>query len=134
MTTTPNSENVPNSKENTGAAPRTWKPAAAGILIILAGILAIVADIIYLTTGSLGIFAGVPFIESSANPAGGILIITGIIGILGGVFALLRRIWWLTIIGVIFSMFFCIWPVLVMGIVSIILIATSRAEFRRIKA
>jgi hypothetical protein len=111
---------------------KTWKPTAAGILIILAGITGLVAEIIYLISGDLGIFAGMPWVGSSANPEWA-LFITGVIAIAGGIFALLRKLWWLAIIGAIFSMFFTIWPVLLAGIISIILIAISRAEFKPAK-
>jgi hypothetical protein len=114
------------------ASQTTWKPTTAGILIIIAGITATVAEIIYLTSGDLGIFAGVPFVESSANLKGA-LFATGLIAIAGGICALLRKIWWATIVGVVFSMAFTIWPVLVSGLVSIFLIATSRVEFKRTK-
>jgi len=128
MTTkpTPNPPAIPEPK------PRTWKLAAAGILMIIAGITAIVAEIIYYTAGDLGIFAGMPWVESSANPEGA-LFATGAIAIIGGIFTLLRRILWLVIVGVIFSMFFTIWPVLAIGIIAILLIAVSRKEFKRTK-
>lgn len=111
---------------------KTWKPTAAGILIILAGIVGLTAEIIYLVSGDLGIFAGMPWVGSSANPEWA-LFITGAVAIVGGIFTLLRKLWWLAIIGVIFSMFFTIWPVLLAGIISIILIAMSRAEFKPAK-
>jgi hypothetical protein len=112
--------------------PRTWKPPTAGILMIIAGITATVAEIIYYTAGDLGIFAGVPWVESSANLKGA-LFATGIIAIVGGIFTLRRLILWLAIVGVVCSMFLTIWPVLAIGIISILLIATSRREFKRTK-
>ena len=112
--------------------PRTWKPTTAGILTIIAGVIAIVAETIYITSGTFGIFAGIPFIESSANPNGA-LFVTGAIAIAGGIFALRRRIWWLAIVGAICAMFFAIWPVLVTGVISNILLALSRLEFKRAK-
>ena len=132
MTTTPTPASVSKPSEPPKVVPRTWKPMVAGILIIIAGITAIVAQIIYLASGDLGVFADMPLVESSAS-LNGALFATGAIAIVGGVFALLRRIWWLAIVGVIFSMFFTIWQLLVMGIISIILIAISRREFERTK-
>jgi len=128
MTTTPTT--TPPETPEPGL--RTWKPTAVGILTIIAGVIAIVAEIIYITSDTFGIFAGVPFIESSANPNGA-LFVTGAVAIVGGIFALLRRIWWLALVGVIFAMFFTIWPVLVIGVISIILIAVSSKEFKRRK-
>jgi hypothetical protein len=80
----------------------------------------------------LGVFSEIPLVESSASLGGG-LFATGATAIVGGIFAILRKVWWITIVGVIFSMFFTIWQVLVMGIISIILIATSKREFKRTK-
>jgi len=108
----------------------TWKSTTSGILMIVAGITAIVAQIIYLTSGDLGIFAGVPLVESSAN-LGGALFATGLVAIVGGVCALQRRVFWLAVVGVVCSMFFTIWPVLVIGVISILLLAASRREFKR---
>jgi membrane-bound ClpP family serine protease len=120
MTTTPTPASASKPSEPSKVLPRTWKPMVAGILMIIAGITAIVAEIIYSASGDLGVFAEIPLVESSASLG-------------GGIFAILRKVWWLTIVGVIFSMFFTIWQVLVMGIISIILIATSRREFKRTK-
>ncbi len=109
---------------------RTWKLTTAGILMIVAGITAIVAEIIYYASGDLGVFAGVPFVESSAN-LNGVLFATGLIAIVGGICSLQRRIFWLAVVGVACSMFFTIWPVLVIGIISILLLAASGREFKR---
>jgi hypothetical protein len=109
---------------------RTWKTITAGILIILAGITAIVAEIIHLSSGDLGVFAGIPLVDYSASLGGG-LFATAVIAIVGGIFTLLRKVFWLAVVGVVCSMFFTIWPVLVVGIISIILIAMSKREFKR---
>ena len=132
MTTAQTPQPASKPSEPSKVLPKTWKPTTAGILIIIAGITAIVAEIINLSSGSLGIFAGVPLVESSASVGGG-LIATGVIAIVGGAFTLFRKVFWLAVVGVICSMFFTIWPILVMGIISIILIATSRREFKRTK-
>jgi len=130
MTNTPTGTPKSSHSEATKVTPNTWKPTTAGILIILAGIIAIVAQIIYYTAGDLGIFASIPWVESAASLKG-TLFATGTIAIMGGIFTLVRRVLWIAIVGVIFSMFFTIWPVIVAGIISILLIATSRREFKR---
>ena len=127
-TSTPTSAST--SSATTEGTPYTWKPTAAGVLVILAGITAIVAESIYYATGDLGVFAGIPWVESSASLQGA-LFATGAIAIVGGTFTILRKVLWIAIVGVILSMAFTIWPVIVAGIVSILLIATSRREFRR---
>jgi hypothetical protein len=119
---------MPKPPDRAVVESRTWKTVTAGILMIIAGVVALVAETIYLISGTFGVFSGIPVIESSANPNGA-LIATGVIAIIGGMFALKRRIWWIVIVGVISSMFFTIWPILVIGIISIILIAASRKEF-----
>ena len=101
--------------------------------MILSGIIALIAEIIYLSSGDLGVFAGMPWIGSSANPEWA-LFVTGVVAIAGGIFALLRRIWWLAIVGVVFSMLFTIWPVLLAGLISIVLIAMSQKEFKPVKS
>ena len=132
MTTAQTPQPTSKPSEQSNALPGTWKPTIAGILIIIAGITAIVAEIIRLSSGGLGIFAGVPFVEFSGSLGGG-LFATGVIAIVGGALTLLRKVFWLAVVGVICSMFFTIWPILIMGIISIILIATSRREFKRTK-
>ncbi len=71
--------------------PRTWKLTTVGILTIIAGVIALVAETIYITSGTFSIFAGVPYIESSANPNGA-LFVTGAIAIVGGILALRKKI------------------------------------------
>jgi hypothetical protein len=110
--------------------PVSWRPATAGALMIIAGLTAVIADIIYFAAGDLGPFAGVPWAESSANPNGALLA-AGLIAVAGGLFAMRRRIWWMTVVGVVCSMLLTIWPLLLAGLVSIFLIATSRREFAR---
>lgn len=126
MTTTPAAA----PKETPPPQPRTWAPIIAGILIIIAGIVSLVAEIIYQISGDLGIFAGMPWVGSTANP-GWLLFVTGVIAIAGGIFALLRESWWVAVVGVVFSMFFTIWPILAAGIISIFLLSISQKEFKR---
>jgi hypothetical protein len=76
-----------------------WKPGTAGILMIVAGIPAIVAEIIYFTSGDLGIFVGVPIVESSANLKGA-LFTKGLIAIMGAICTLQTKILWLGVVGV----------------------------------
>ena len=112
---------------------RTWKPMAAGILMIIIGLVTLVAEIINVSSGDFGTFAGIPFIESTLSPHW-LLFATGIIGTAGGILALSRKIWWLVVVCLIISMLFPIWPVLVLGILTILCIATSSKEFKRVKS
>ena len=120
------------SSEAPKARLKSWRPTTAGVLMIAAGITAVVAETIYFSSGDLGVFAGIPWGESSANLQGALLA-SGLIAIVGGIFTVRRMVWWMAIFGVVCSMFFTIWPVLAAGLVSILLIATSRREFKRTK-
>ena len=120
------------SPETVKPKPRSWRPTAAGILMMAAGITAVAAEIVYFATGDLGVFAGIPWAESSANVQGALLA-AGLIAIVGAIFTVRRMVWWMAILGVVCSMLFTIWPLLLAGLVSIFLIATSRQEFRRTK-
>lgn len=64
---------------------KTWKPAAAGILILMCGTF----DVWY-RSGEL--------IRVGSNPVG---IVLGLISITGGIFALRRKIWGLALAGAI---------------------------------
>jgi lysylphosphatidylglycerol synthetase-like protein (DUF2156 family) len=118
--------------ETAKTGPKSWRPTTAGTLMIIAGITAVVAEMIYFVSGDLGVFAGVPWAESSANLQGALLA-AGLIAVAGGILTVRRMVWWLAVVGVVCSMFFTIWPLLLAGLVSIFLIATSRQEFRRTK-
>jgi hypothetical protein len=123
---------VTSATETAKADPQSWKPTTAGVLMIAAGITAVVAEIIYFASGDLGIFGGIPWAQSSANVQGALLA-AGLIAIVGGVLTLRRMVWWMAIVGVVCSMLFTIWPLLLAGLISIFLIATSRQQFRRTK-
>ena len=70
---------------------RTWKPTAAGILCIIAGI--------------VGVIPGIAFAASFAGGAGVPSIVLGIIAIVGGIYALRRRRWGLALAGSICALF-----------------------------
>ena len=105
-------------------AKRTAMPIAAGILSIIAGFLGFFLGIFLATimeatwweegAFGFGLFFGVP------------IIIFGIIAIVGGVYALRRRIWGLALAGSICA-FLGAW---FLGIPAIILIALSKKEFK----
>jgi hypothetical protein len=68
---------------------RTWKPTAAGILCIIAGVLCVIPSII---------------VGWIYTPIGAALVIVAIVPIVGGIFALRRRIWGLALAGSIFTL------------------------------
>jgi len=73
---------------------RTWKPTAAGILCIIAGIISVIPAIAFAL-----LFAriGVGWLGAIGVPL--IIPIPGIIAIVGGIYALRRRIWGLALAG-----------------------------------
>jgi len=97
----------------------TWKPTAAGICAIIGGVVGL---IIGLVTVSIGGFAGGIFMGWFAA-FGAPLIVLGIIAIVGGIFALKRRTWWLALVGSI-----CAVPVGI-GILALIFVIMGKNEF-----
>jgi len=119
------------------ATPRTWMPVAAGVLSIVAGAMGLIAIAFLITFGatfgaetarevlkSVGFWqSGVPLaiIGLISIP----LIIINAIAIIGGIYALQRRIWGLALAGAICA----ILPAQVFGIIAVVFIAISKKEF-----
>ena len=89
---------------------RTWKPTVGGIIDIAVGVLTVG----YLIAASVGYKSLLPFV----------FLPFAIPPLVGGVCALRRRVWWLALAGSILA-----FP---LGLVSLILIALSKEEFKRI--
>ena len=99
---------------------KTWKPTAAGILSIISG-----TFIVWYRLSEL--------IRIGSSPVG---IILGLIAIVGGIFAIRRRVWGLALAGAICAIVpphpwgFLIWtPVL--GILAVVFVVSSKREFSR---
>jgi len=116
-TPTPTPAPAPGVKE-------TWMPTTAGILTVISGACHLLIGLTALVWAELigdffGIFGfgiiGVPYI------------IIGIISIIGGVFAIKRRTWWLALVGAIFAL---MWPSSLFGVLSIIFVCISKKEFK----
>jgi len=111
---------------------RTALPVAGGALLLVAGLLGLIMWGWFMTIGSM--FIGVPGIPADV---GGIFAICGGIGILfsifpliGGIFAIQRKMWGLAVAGGIlgiFSLGFFLGSIL--SLVGLILVAVSRREF-----
>ena len=99
------------------AVGRRWMPTAAGILSIIAGVIAFLLFILVAAMDGPEGVAGAIF--------GLALIAIGIVAIVGGVFALRRRIWGLALAGAICS----VPGSLILGIPAIVFIAMSKREF-----
>jgi len=106
---------------------KTWKPTTAGILSIIAGAMQTVSGIVVAVVG--GTIAGLPTVPIMPRIFGIIaipIIILGIIAIVGGIYALRRKVWGLALAGSICALF---WPGFILGILAIIFVAMGKNEF-----
>ncbi len=100
----------------------TWKPTVGGILAIIGGAIEMIFGIVIAAVGSIGWFFGMPWFSAIGAP----LIILGIIAIVGGIYALRRRIWGLALAGSICAL---VGPWGLLGILSIIFVSLGKGEF-----
>jgi hypothetical protein len=116
---------------------KTWKTRAAGILAIVSGVFGVtewvtvaVLEVLALGWLPMGSLAGLGAIVAAAFT---IAIGTGIVAIVGGVFALKKRRWRLALAGSICAIFSVIFvPVLLnlpLAIAAIVLVVLGRSEF-----
>jgi len=104
---------------------KTWKPTTAGILSIVAGVLNLIVGIALAATDVmlLGPIIGLPVL----GPLAAVLIILGIVSLVGGIFAVQRRIWGMALAGAICALFPP--PVIILGILAIVFVALGKREF-----
>ena len=101
---------------------KTWKPTTAGILCIITGALQLIFGLAMATIGGIGgALIGMGWLSAIGAP----LIVLGIIVIVGGIYALRRKVWGLALAGSISTFF----PTIFLGILAITLIALSKKEF-----
>jgi hypothetical protein len=74
---------------------RTWKTVTAGIVGLVVGIPVIFLYPVYLLITSLS--------GQSVNAAALLILLIGLPAIIGGILALRRKIWWLTLVAMILS-------------------------------
>jgi uncharacterized membrane protein len=112
---------------------KTWKPVAGGILNIVAGVFSLIGFIVLIIIASSSFIwdqAGMD--PMSANVAQTVLVvaavvtfITGILPLIGGIFALQRKRWGLALTGSIAAII----GTTILGILSVIFIAMAKNEF-----
>ena len=125
-----------------GSAPQpsspSWMPMIGGTLSIISGTLGFIALAFLITFGSIfGAAIGRRVLESlgywqAGLPLTFILIIAipllaiNVVAIIGGIYALQRRHWGMSLAGAICAVF----PSQLMGILAIVFISLSRKEFK----
>lgn len=103
---------------------KTWKPTVAGILAIIAGALEVIIGLLFAAgVGILGGIFGMGWLSVIFAP----LIIFGIIAIVGGIYALRRRIWGLALAGSICAL---VGPWFILGVLAIIFVILGKGEFK----
>ncbi len=118
---------------------KTWKPTTAGILSIIAGVIQVIGGLVVTVIGGAvgalapqwwagGALASVPGMGGIMAAIGIPLIIIGIVAIVGGVYALKRRIWGLALAGAICAV---IGPWGILGVLAIIFVAMGKGEFEQ---
>ena len=101
---------------------KTWKPTTAGILCIITGALQLIFGLAMATVGGIGgALIGMGWLSAIGAP----LIVLGIVAIVGGIYAVRRKIWGLAIAGSICAL---IGPWM-LGIPSIIFVILGKGEF-----
>ena len=105
---------------------KTWKPTTAGILCIIAGTISVIHCIVVVVFGSIiGAFFGFEVVwewSTFAIPS----ITLGIIAIVGGIYALRRKICGLALVGSICAI---LGPWAILGILAIIFVSLGKGEF-----
>jgi hypothetical protein len=137
--TTPPAETCTSCGVHLGKAVQVkrWKTRAAGVLAIVSGVLAVsqwvtvaVLEVMALGWVPMGTLAGLGAVVAAAFT---IAIATGIVAIVGGVFALKRRRWRMALAGSICAIFSVVFlPILVnvpLAIAAIVLVVLGRGEF-----
>ena len=117
---------------------QTWKPTTGGILCIIAGVINVLLGLVVVVVlAGAGLLMGTELVELPAELAGmswlGVLgvplVVVGIVSIVGGVYALKRRLWGFALAGAICSI---MTGNLLYGTLAIIFISVSKSEFNGI--
>lgn len=111
------------------AGSKTWMPIAAGVLLVVAGILALLRGMGRIFIGGV---LDRPLLGLGFEIAGGFLVLIAIVIILGGIISFLRKLWWLALIASILAAISILFVHLLIGLVGIlalIFIALSKKEF-----
>ena len=118
---------VPPPQQAPLAAPqapqKTWMPPTGGALAMVSGIVHIIWGIVVAIGGqAIGRWAGIFGLGLIGLP----MIILGVVGVIGGIYALQRKVWGMALAGAICSI---IGPAALLGILATVFIAISKQEF-----
>ncbi|MFQ5884897.1 MAG: hypothetical protein ACE5IO_07335 [Thermoplasmata archaeon] len=105
---------------------KTAKPVIGGILIILPALGLVFSGVVVATIGMsffAFFFTLIPGIASFVMICAIVFLILGIIALMGGIFAVMRRHWGLALVGGILTIFS------LLGLIGLILVAISKDEF-----
>ncbi len=111
------------------------KRLIAGVLLVLAFIMALASAITILFMGSATDALDIPFIGEALSSAlyvcGAIELVFGLLGLLGGVMAITGKSWGVAFVGAVFGMLSIGWAFLgfVCGLIALILLLFSKDEF-----
>jgi hypothetical protein len=113
---------------------QTWKPTTAGILSIVCGAWGLIVGlVIALLGGSVAWMAGVPFFVPRLLAVIGVpMIVLGVVAIIGGIYAVKRRLWGLALAGAICALL--VPPPFVLGVLAIIFVILGKDEFEQKQA
>jgi hypothetical protein len=107
---------------------KIWMPTTAGILDIVSGGFGLICALMFILMG--GVMRFVPYVPPFLWPLFmGLSVpfaIVGILAIVGGIYALQRKIWGLALAGSIAAFFSPSW---VLGVAAIVFTALSKNEF-----
>jgi len=126
---------IRNNRKEGYRMEKTWKPTAAGILTIIAGFLGLLIGLaLAVGLGIMGSLAwvipGFPGVASflALLPVPGIIL--SIVAIIGGIYAIRRRVWGLALAGAICALLFTV-PFLgwILAILAIIFVSLGKREF-----
>ena len=116
----------------------TWMPTAGGILSIISGAMGLIGIVFLITFGAFSaetahdVLTSLGFLQTviPLRVIGFIsipLFIMSMVAIIGGIYAVQRKVWGLALAGAICAI---VLPVQLLGILSVIFIAVSKKEFK----
>jgi len=107
---------------------KTAKPVVGGILIIIGALAGIISGAILIWGGAM--FLEIPVVGGDVAgilaTCGIVWLVFGLIGLLGGIFAMMRKHFGLAIVGGVFSL---LSGYIIFGLIGLILVAISKNEF-----